>query len=113
MLADIPDAGGDGTTLERSENLVRWLPPPRVGSVYTVINRVEQGPIEVGVKWGSWQIRETVPLREQCGLVLRLEHNKADSWPLAVDTSGTIEIGPTQVGPPTQWSDPAYLKLTW
>jgi hypothetical protein len=112
--ADIPDAGSDGNMLERSDRLARWLPPPRTGLVYVVINRRGPGPIEVGVKWGSWQKREPVPLLpDHRGLVLRLEHNNPDSWPLVVDTNGNIESGPRQNGSPPEWNDPNYLKVVW
>ena len=99
-----------------------YTPPAEKGDIYTVIKyKATYGIPEktkVTVKWGSYNQTKTVsppkinaPVPE--GYVLKLKHKKADSIDLSVTTDGTIKSGPTQGGPPPEWSNKAYKQESW
>lgn len=103
---------------------VTYTPPPRSGTIYTVIDYKRSlgttRPTAVSVSWGSFNRSGTIasPL-DSCsqavhsGFVLTLQHLKADSVPLTVSTDGTFIRTPYQGAAPAEAGLPCYKVVNW
>lgn len=102
----------------------RWSPPAKKGYVYVVIKyRAMVGPeTNVKITWGNYsnsgRFSAARPLFPGRGVptafVIRLEHKKADSIPIEVETDGRI-VGISQPdSPPSEWNDTNnYKQVKW
>lgn len=102
----------------------RWSPPAKKGYVYVVIKykSLAGQPTNVKITWGNWSnsgqftaARALLPGRGvPSGFVIRLEHKKADSVPIEVETDGRI-FGISQPdSPPSEWNDTSnYKTVKW
>ncbi len=101
-----------------------WPPPAKKGYVYVVIKykTLAGQPTNVKITWGNWSnsgqftaARLLLPGRGvPSGFIIRLEHKKADSIPIELETDGRI-FGISQPdSPPSEWSDSSnYKQVKW
>jgi hypothetical protein len=96
-----------------------FVPPAETGTIYTVIDydRADGRAqlTRINVDWGSARRARVVkPPYNVCsdttpaGVVLKIRHNRPDSVPLTLTTTGTIVRGPYQGEPPAELLHACY-----
>ena len=102
----------------------RYDPPPRVGTIYIVVQfkPYKTGDVNpktnVSVRWGNYSTsksygRGMLSVRLKTGFIITLRHTKNDSIPMTVTSEGEIEKVEQLDSPPRQWSDSKYDKYNW
>ncbi|MFL6196655.1 MAG: hypothetical protein ACJ75H_20905 [Thermoanaerobaculia bacterium] len=96
-----------------------FTPPAETGTIFTVIDYARAGgraqATYINVEWGSVRRTRIVkPPYRGCsdstpaGVVLKIRHNRPDSVPLTVSTTGAIVRGPFQGEPPLELVHACY-----
>jgi hypothetical protein len=99
-----------------------FVPPAETGTIYMVIDYARANgkaqPTHITVDWGNARrTRIAKPPYHVCsdttpaGVVLKIRHNRPDSVPLVLNTTGTIVRGPYQGEPPAEVLHACYRLI--
>lgn len=96
-----------------------YTPPARPGSIYIVVRHKKSFPpmkTRISIRWGTWSRSgnfDAAGFRySREGFVIRLDHKKADSVPVTVNTDGHI-VNIHQGPPPPQKGDKLWEYAEW
>lgn len=90
--------------------------PEKPGTIYVVIDKKSNTGIHLGYEWGSSKVDPNTHLykaENKRGVVLRLLHSDARSYPLTILTDGEIIKQGQYQGDeaPRQWNDESYERV--
>jgi hypothetical protein len=96
-----------------------FTPPARKGSIYIIVRHKKSFPpmkTGISIRWGSWSKSGKFDAAgwrySREGFVIKLNHAKADSVQLSVNTDGYI-VNIYQGDPPSQKSDKLWEYVEW